>query len=128
MAAPNAPCSGPRAFQPTFSLLADPFTAAADTSLTATITLPDRSDGLVGADVSLPDGLLGVLNAVPMCGRDLARAGACPPESQIGTVDVAVGNGAAPLHAPGKVYFSQPGGDGELARITVVVPAKCRGS
>ena len=70
MAAPNAPCSGPRAFQPAFSLLADPFTAAADTSLTATITLPDRSDGLVGADVSLPDGLLGVLNAVPMCGRD----------------------------------------------------------
>src|SRR5439155_9328566 len=124
VAAPNAPCSGPRAFQPAVSLLADPFTAAADTSLTATITLPDRSDGLVGADVALPDGLLGVLNAVPMCGRDLARAGACPPESRIGTVDVAVGNGAAPLHAPGKVFFSQPGADGELARVTVVVPAK----
>src|SRR4051794_20847171 len=59
-----------------------------------------------------------------MCGRDLARAGNCPDSSQIGTVDVAQGNGGSPLHVPGKVYFSQPGGEGELARITITVPAK----
>jgi hypothetical protein len=124
VAAPNAPCSGARSFQPQLSLLADPFTAGQDTSLTTSITLPDRSDNLVAADVALPEGLLGALSTVPLCPRGKARAGDCPAASQIGTVDIAVGNGGSPIHTPGKVYFSEPGGEGELARITVVVPAK----
>src|SRR4051794_23126827 len=136
VAAPNAPCSsdanarGAReaapshGFNPELSFLSDPFTAGQDTAFTTSIKLADRSDNLTDTSVSLPDGVLAPLTSVPMCGRDLARAGNCPDSSQIGTVDVAQGNGGSPLHVPGKVYFSQPGGDGELARITVVVPAK----
>jgi hypothetical protein len=124
VAAPNAPCSGARAFAPELTLFADPFAASQDTKLTTTIKLADRSANLVDASVALPDGLLAPLSTVPMCGRDLARAGKCPAESQIGSVDVQIGNGGHPLHTPGKVYFSQPGDTGELARITVVVPAK----
>ncbi|HEY3185861.1 MAG TPA: hypothetical protein VGJ70_00210, partial [Solirubrobacteraceae bacterium] len=120
----GAACPASKPFAPELSLAADPLSAGGDTSLTTRITIPERSQHLVSADVALPDGLVGALGKVPMCPRDQARAGTCGDESRIGSVDVVVGNGGAPAHTPGKVFFSEPGGDGELARITIVVPAR----
>ncbi|HEY3019732.1 MAG TPA: hypothetical protein VGJ32_06045, partial [Solirubrobacteraceae bacterium] len=120
----GAACPADKPFLPELSLVSDPFSAGADASLTTTINVPERSQSLVSADVALPDGLVGALGTVPMCPRDQARAGTCSDESRIGSVDVAVGNGGSPAHTPGSVFFSQPGGDGELARITIVVPAR----
>jgi hypothetical protein len=120
----GAACPAEKPFLPGLSLVSDPFTAGADTALTTTIDVPERSQSLVSADVSLPDGLVGALGTVPMCPRADARAGACGEASRIGSVDVVVGNGGSPAHTPGRVYFSEPGGEGELARITIVVPAR----
>lgn len=120
----GAPCAAEKPFAPTLSFLSDPFSAGADTALTTTINVPDGSQSLVSADVALPDGLVGVLGKVPLCPRDRARAGTCGPESRIGSVDVVVGNGAAPAHTPGSVFFSAPAAPSELARITIVVPAR----
>src|SRR3954451_22796103 len=117
-------CTGPKPFAPSLSLLSDPLAAGADSALTTTITVPDGSQNLVSADVALPDGLVGVLGKIPLCARDRARAGTCGPESRIGSVDVVVGNGGSPAHTPGSVFFSAPAAPGELARITIVVPAR----
>jgi hypothetical protein len=120
----TCPSVAQRAFTPALELIADQTQAAADSSVTTRITRPDRQRNLVTTDVSLPDGLVGVLASVPMCGRDAARAGECGEESRVGDVDVVTGNGGSPLHVPGKVYLSQPGAEGELARLTVKVVAQ----
>lgn len=76
--------------------------------------------------IHLPPGLVGNPQATPRCPRAMFAAGACPPETQIGTsnttatalvtvlglpVEVAVG-------APGEVYNLTPE-DGEAARLGI---------
>src|SRR5205085_9980456 len=82
------------------------------------------SDDLKSTTVSLPDGLVGNIGAVPLCSRSDARAGTCPAASRIGTVETVVGNGDDPLHQKGGVFLSAPANADELARITTVVDPK----
>jgi hypothetical protein len=73
--------------------------------------------------VSLPPGLTGRLPAVPACKVADARAGACSEDSRVGSVNVSVGTGNAPLTLPGRVYLTE-GFDGGIAGLAIVVPAK----
>jgi hypothetical protein len=113
----------PPAFTPTISASVSNPQAGADTGLTVHIERPDRQLRLQNMKVSLPAGLTGRLPAVPACPVDQARANACPEDSKIGSVKVAVGTGNAPLSLPGSVYLTN-GFDGAIAGMAIIVPAK----
>lgn len=51
-------------------------------------------------NVQLPEGLLGKVAGVPVCGEADAAAGTCPAGSRIGRVEVAAGAGISPLWVP----------------------------
>lgn len=77
----------------------------------------------------LPDGLLAKLAGVPLCPESAATAGACPPDSRIGSLTAAAGVGGAPLWIPqpGKkptaVYLAGPY-KGAPYSVVSVVPAQ----
>ncbi len=60
---------------------------------------------LAGLSLTLPPGVLAKVAGVALCPDAAAPSGACPPESQIGTTNVATGPGSSPLWIP------QPGKD-----------------
>ena len=96
----------------------------------------DGSQEVAKVDLTLPKGLLGKLAGVPPCSdAAIAAAGgpahsaaaeaadpSCPPASQIGTVEAAVGAGPDPLHVGGKAYLAGPY-KGAPVSLAIVVPA-----
>jgi hypothetical protein len=115
-------CLAP-AFTPSLGVSASNTTAGADTALTVTIDRPDRQSRLLRSTISLPPGLAGRLGAVPACAVAQARAAACSEDSRVGSAQVVVGNGPAPLALGARVYLT-PGFDGSIAGLAIVVPAK----
>jgi hypothetical protein len=113
----------PFAFTPSLGLAASTTAAGADTALTVSIDRPDRQGRLLRSTVSLPPGLAGRLGAVPACAVAQARAAACSEASRVGSAQVVVGNGSAPLTLGARVYLT-PGFDGSVAGLAIVVPAK----
>jgi hypothetical protein len=97
--------------------------AGGPAALTVHLGRPDKNLRLQDAKVSLPPGLTGRLPNVPACEVDAARAAACPDASLVGSAQVAVGTGPAPLKLPGKVYLTK-GFDGGIAGLAVVVNTK----
>jgi hypothetical protein len=66
----------------------------------ASVKREDGEQNVTGLDISPPPGELAKLAGVPVCPDGQAAAGSCPPGSQIGSVDVAVGSGSLPLWLP----------------------------
>jgi hypothetical protein len=75
---------------------------------TLTVTRNDREQYLAGIQAQLPEGLLGKLASVPLCGEPAAREGDCPASSRIGTSLVATGAGSRPYELGGEVYLTGP--------------------
>lgn len=79
-----------------------------------TLTREDAEDNLKDLDVELPEGELAKLRGVPLCPETAAPLGACPANSQVGSVVVAAGAGSEPLwipqpgRAPTAVYLAGP--------------------
>ncbi|MBB4662125.1 hypothetical protein [Conexibacter arvalis] len=79
--------------------------------------------------VRLPEGLLGKVSSVPLCGEAQAAAGTCPESSRIGHVQIATGAGGSPIwvpepgKAPTGVYLTGPHG-GAPYGMSIVVPAQ----
>jgi hypothetical protein len=113
----------PRAFDPNLSAATEPSTANADAAMTLKITNPDRHQNLAGFQLRLPDGLLAKLALLKPCPTAQADAGTCSDEFQIGTVNITAGNGPTPLTLPGKVFSAEPMVAGDIASLSVVVPA-----
>jgi hypothetical protein len=113
----------PPAFTPTLGISSTATSAGSDTAITVQIDRPDRQARLLRSTVSLPPGLAGRLGAVPPCAVAQARAAACTEKSRVGSANVTVGNGPAPLTLPARVYLT-PGFDGAVAGLAIVVPAK----
>jgi hypothetical protein len=113
----------PPAFTPTLGISSTATSAGSDTAITVQIDRPDRQARLLRSTVSLPPGLAGRLGAVPPCAVAQARAAACTESSRVGSANVTVGNGSAPLTLPARVYLT-PGFDGAVAGLAIVVPAK----
>jgi hypothetical protein len=113
----------PFAFTPTLGVASSTTAAGADTALTVSIDRPDRQARLLRSTISLPPGLAGRLGAVPACAVAQARAAACSESSRVGSAQVVVGNGSAPLTLGARVYLT-PGFDGSVAGLAIVVPAK----
>lgn len=92
--------------------------AGQSTSLTTSLTVPDRSERLSSVKMSLPTGLVGRLAGNPTCSLEQAKSLACPAASLVGSADVVVGHGAKPLTLPGKVFLVS-GFDGGIAGLSV---------
>jgi hypothetical protein len=114
-------CGG--GFAPTFTAGSLSPVGGASSPFAVTFARGDGEQELKSVDMTLPPGLLGHVGRVPLCSDAAAAAGSCGAESQIGTVTVASGAGAAPLTLPGKAYLTGPYGGGPFG-LVFVVPAK----
>ncbi len=115
-------CPAPQ-FRPSFVAGTTDNQAGAFSPLTMTLSRTDQDQDLQSLTAHLPPGLLGMLGKVPLCPAALAQAGACPAQSEIGTVTVGAGPGAKPLFLQaGHVYLTGPD-DGAPFGLSIVEPA-----
>ena len=83
--------------------------AGSSTSFTLGLTRPEGQQYMSSLSTTLPEGLIGEIPAVPLCGEADAAAQKCPAASQIGTASVTIGSGSNPLTLPaGPVYLTGP--------------------
>ncbi|HST55353.1 MAG TPA: hypothetical protein VLJ42_05595 [Solirubrobacteraceae bacterium] len=88
----------------------------------------DQDQELGGVSVRLPEGLLGMLSGVPLCGEPQASQGTCSVGSRVGHTVVAAGAGPSPLVVPqagqpqAAVYLTGPY-KGAPFGLSIVVPA-----
>ncbi|MGO9760020.1 MAG: hypothetical protein ACLP1Q_02010 [Solirubrobacteraceae bacterium] len=114
-------CQPPQ-FHPSFVAGTTHNQAGAFSPLTVTLTRSDREEDLENVSVQLPPGLLGFLAKIPLCAEAQARAGACAPQSEVGTATVGAGPGANPVFLNGHVYLTGPY-EGAPFGLSIVVPA-----
>jgi hypothetical protein len=87
-----------------------PGNAGAKTSYTLSIARADGQQYLSQVKTVLPEGLVGLIPSVPLCGEPQASKGECSPASQIGVVGVEAGSGPTPFGFSGQVYLTGPYG------------------
>jgi hypothetical protein len=92
------------------------------TSFSLTVDRGDRQQDLARLQVKMPEGLLGMLPKVSLCGEPQAERGLCGEASRIGTTSVEVGPGPEPLGVKGTVYLTGPY-KGSPFGLSIVVPA-----
>ncbi len=115
-------CASPLPFSLSQSTEDHPTTGAANTNFTFNLTRADGQQYLSKVSTTLPEGLVGKIPAVPLCGEPQANAGTCPESSRIGTATVTVGSGSAPSQFSGPVYLTGPTGKDPYG-MTVVINA-----
>jgi hypothetical protein len=120
----GAPCESPQPFRPTLSTTSDPSQAGANTHSKIEIGRPAGHQLLKRLSLQLPAGLIGSLNALPLCPTDRVVAGTCDESSKIGALKVSVGGTDAPLQAPGSIYLGRPLQADDIASLSIVVSAK----
>lgn len=116
-------CPGSLPFAPLFSAGTSDVTAGAFSPFVLSFSRNDREQNLGGLSVRLPEGLLGRVAGVPLCSEAQANAGACGPESQIGTASVLAGPGEHPLYVSGGRVYLTTGYRGAPFGLSIVVPA-----
>lgn len=104
----GGPCALPLPFSLAQSTADTPTAGAANTNFTLNLARADGQQYLSKASVTLPEGLVGRIPAVPLCGEPQAAAGTCSAASQIGTASVKVGSGPTPTEFSGPVYLTGP--------------------
>jgi hypothetical protein len=120
----GAACPGELPFEPAVAGSTSPAQAGVSSSLSLTLTDPDRHQLLRTLRTSLPPGLVGRLTGISLCSLADAAAGSCAVPSRLGSVTTAVGAGGNPLALPGSMYLAQPLQRGDPASLSVVVPAR----
>ena len=121
---PNGtPCASPRPFQPGFQAGTTSVQAGGYTPLTLTMSRPDADQTLGKLSVVFPPGVSAGLRGVKLCEEPQAAQGACPAESQIGTVTASAGLAGDPFPVEtGKAYITGPY-EGDPFGVEIVVPA-----
>lgn len=116
-------CVNPPGFAPSFTAGTINTQAGAFSTFTVNIGRGDREQYVKGVQVHTPQGLLGMLSSVPLCGEPDANEGTCPETSKIGTTRVASGAGSHPFEISGNVYLTGPydGAPFGLSIVTNVV-------
>lgn len=97
-------------------------TAGAYTAFTFSLSRADGQQYLSDLTTTLPEGLLGAIPSVPLCGEPQAQAGTCAAASQIGTATAQLGAGSEPYSLSGPVYLTGPYA-GAPYGLSVAVPA-----
>lgn len=104
----GGPCAAPLPFSLAQSTSDTPTTGAANTNYTINLARADGQQYLSKVSATLPEGLVGKIPAVPLCGEPQAANHECPSASQIGTASVKVGSGPTPTEFSGPVYLTGP--------------------
>ncbi|HEY1689125.1 MAG TPA: hypothetical protein VGF95_09715 [Solirubrobacteraceae bacterium] len=110
-------------FEASQSTASAPSTGGADTSFTFNLNRPEGGQYISQLSTTLPEGLVGEIPAVPLCGEPQAAQGSCPSASKIGTASVTIGSGAKPYGLSGSVYLTGPY-DGAPYGMSIAVPAE----
>lgn len=117
-------CGDPARFAPGMGASLSTAWAGAPTVLTMGLSRPDGHARLTSAHISLPAGFSGKLTAAPACPPLESGLGTCGPESRVGSVRALAGPGPSPTLAEGDVFLTAPLVAGDLAGLSIVVPAK----
>jgi WD40-like Beta Propeller Repeat len=91
---------GARGFNPQLHAGTTNPTAGAFSSFVLDLAREDGQQDLAGFEATLPPGLLAKLKGVGVCPEGATAAGACPPDSRVGTLIAASGAGPDPLWIP----------------------------
>ncbi len=120
----HEPCSDPLPFHPTLQAGSTDIQTGGYTQLTTTMSREDGEQNLQAIQLHFPEGLIGSLSQVQLCGEQQANEGTCGPESEIGETTVSVGLGGNPFSVVGgKVYITGPY-KGAPFGLSIVNPAK----
>ena len=115
-------CASSEPFSPGFLAQTSTPTAGASSPLTVLLSRHDGEQNLREFELKTPAGVLGMLSEVTPCAEPQASLGTCPPESQIGHMDVAVGAGTQPVWKSGALYLTA-GFGGAPFGLAIVTPA-----
>ncbi|HEY7933594.1 MAG TPA: hypothetical protein VID48_07195, partial [Solirubrobacteraceae bacterium] len=96
--------------------------AGAYTSFAFNLARGDGQQYLTQVKAVLPEGLLGAIPSLTLCGEAEANGNACPATSKIGTATVLAGAGSEPYSFSGPVYMTGPF-NGAPYGMEIVVPA-----
>jgi hypothetical protein len=97
------------------------------TDFSLLLQAPDDQQRIEKLQFKTPEGLLGMISKVPLCGEPQAAQGECPEASQIGHTVVAAGPGPYPLvvpqpgQPPAPIYLTGPY-EGAPYGLAIVVP------
>jgi hypothetical protein len=93
-------CSSQLPFAPSMDAGATTDQAGGYTSFSLLIQRGDGQQRISRLQFKTPEGLLGMISKVPLCGEPAAAQGTCPADSQIGHTVVQAGPGPYPLVVP----------------------------
>ena len=122
-----ASCTGPLPFTPTMTAGATTDQAAGYTDFSMLLSRGDGQQRIEKLQFKTPEGLLGMIAKVPLCGEPQAAAGTCSSASQIGHTVAEVGPGPYPFvlpqngAPPAPIYLTGPY-EGAPFGLSIVVP------
>jgi hypothetical protein len=120
-------CQDPLPFAPELIAGATTDQAGGYTSFSMLLQRGDGQQRIQSLQFKVPEGLLGMISKVPLCGEPQAANGECPTASQIGHTEVTAGPGPYPLvvpepgQPPAPIYLTG-GYDGAPYGLSIVVP------
>jgi hypothetical protein len=121
------PGSGALPFSPSLTAGSTTDQAGGFTDFSLLLTREDGQQRIGSLQFKTPEGLLGMISKVPLCGEAEANAGTCPAASQIGHTVVEAGPGPYPLvvpepgQPPAPIYLTG-GYKGAPYGLSIVVP------
>jgi hypothetical protein len=124
----GAPCPGSQLpFSPSLTAGSTTDQAGGFTDFSLLLQSPDDQQRIEKLQFKVPQGLLGMISQVPLCGEPQAANGTCNAVSQIGHTTVASGPGPYPLvvpqpgQPPAAIYLTGPY-KGAPYGLSIVVP------
>jgi uncharacterized repeat protein (TIGR01451 family) len=96
----GSPCESPLPFHPELIAGSTTDQAGGFTSFSVLLQRGDGQQRVKSLQFKVPEGLLGEIAKVPLCGEPQASEGTCPEASQIGHTVVEAGPGPYPLVVP----------------------------
>ncbi len=125
---PNgSPCVSPLPFAPTMAAGGTTDQAGGYTNFTMLLQRGDEQQRIKNLSFKTPEGLLGMISKIPLCGEPQAAQGTCPAASQIGHTVVGAGPGPYPFYIPqasappAPIYLTGPY-KGAPFGLSIVVP------
>ena len=108
----SAGCTSQLPFSPVLSAGSTTDQAGGYTDFSLLLTRADEQQRISSLSFKTPEGLLGMISKVPLCGEPQAQEGTCSSASQIGHTKVMAGPGPYPLlvpepgQAPAPIYLT----------------------
>ncbi len=114
-------CGGAGRFNPTIGMTTSPNTAGATTTGVTTIGIPVGDEALTSTTVSLPPGMIAMLQGQARCTIAQAQANTCAVGTQVGSV-LAVAGQTGPGSFTGNVYLTDAPDSSSIAGLYINVP------